>query len=95
MDNLLEWCKYQNLRIIKNDEVFFVNERLLLKPDYIINGKIFVETPNDFEVTEKYLEMRGLFSKSYGTIMVIPHSVINDMSEITKFDIQNKFNIKF
>ena len=95
MEYLMEWCKYQNLRVVKNNEVFFVNERVLIKPRYIINGNIFVETPDEYEITETYLSIRQLFSKTYGTIIIIPNILLVNMMDITKFDIQKKFNIRF
>ena len=93
--NLMEWCKYQNLRIKQNDEVFFINERVLVKPEFIINNRIFVDIADEFEVTEKYLQIRQDFSKSYGTIIILPKSVLANIMDISKIDIQLKFNIKF
>jgi len=93
--NLMEWCKYQNLRIKPNDEVFFINERVLVKPEYIINNRIFVDIADEFEVTEKYLQIRKDFSKSYGTIIILPKSVLANIMDISKIDIQIKFNIRF
>lgn len=93
--NLMEWCKYQNLRIKKNDEVFFINERVLVKPEFIINNRIFVDIADDFEVTEKYLQIRRDFSKSYGTIIILPKSILANIMDISKIDIQTKFNMRF
>ena len=95
METLLEWCKYQNLKIVPNKETFFINEKLLLKPKYLINGRIFIEIPDDLEINEKYLEHRKIFSKSFGTIIIIPKSVLESIMDISKIDIQRKFNIKF
>ena len=39
----LSWCSKNNLSLKENSEVFFVNERLLMKPEYVINDKIFVD----------------------------------------------------
>jgi hypothetical protein len=95
IENLMEWCKYQNLRIKQNDEHFFINERVLVKPEFIINNRIFVDIADEFEVTEKYLQIRQDFSKSYGTIIILPKSVLANIMDISKIDIQLKFNIKF
>jgi len=93
--NLIEWCKYQNLRIRKNDEVFFINEKVLVKPDYVINSKVFVDIADDFEITEKYIQIRQDFSKSYGTLIILPKSILLNIMDISKIDIQTKFNIRF
>ena len=95
METLLEWCKYQNLSIKPNKEMFFINEKLLLKPKYIINNRIFIDIPDDLEINEKYLEHRKIFSKSFGVIIIIPKSVIENIMDISKIDIQRRFNIKF
>jgi hypothetical protein len=94
--NLLSnWCGDNGLFVRTNHEVFFINERLLMKPEYIINETVFIDLVDEGQITEKYLGYCELFSKSYGTIIVISRDKLDDIKTITKKDFESRFNIKF
>jgi hypothetical protein len=95
MDILAQWCNEQGMLITQNNEVFFVDEKLLMKPEYVINKKIYIDLVDDNELTDKYLEFCRLFSSSFGTIIVIPRSALSGITSVTRKDIENRFNIKF
>lgn len=94
--NLLStWCRDNGLFVRTNHEVFFINERILMKPEYVINETVFIDLVDERQITEKYLGYCELFSKSYGTIIVIPKEKLDDIKTITKKDIESRYNIKF
>ncbi len=94
--NLLStWCGDNGLFVRTNHEVFFINERILMKPEYVINETVFIDLVDGQQITEKYLGYCELFSKSYGTIIVIPKEKLSDIKTITKKDIESRYNIKF
>lgn len=94
--NLLSnWCRDNGLFVRTNHEVFFINERILMKPEYIINETVFIDLVDERQITEKYLGYCELFSKSYGSIIVIPREKLDGIATTTKRDIESRFNIKF
>ena len=46
------WCAKNNLHVAANNEIFFINSRILLKPKFIINNKIHVDL---IEINEQRL----------------------------------------
>lgn len=97
MDKLIEWCTTQGLMINENQEVFFVNEKLLMRPAFLINKNVYIDLMDEVEMTEKYLDFCRQFSASYGTLIVIPRNALDDDSimKVTKHDIESKFNMSF
>ena len=95
MDELLHWGSVNDLLMTKNSEVFFVDEKLLMRPDFKVNNKIYIIVVNDNELTSKYLDFCNIFSKSFGTLIVLPKSILPELTNITKKDIESKFNVKF
>lgn len=94
MSDLLKWCNQKNIFIKENSEVFFVDEKLLMRPEFIINNKIYIDLVEDNEMNSKYLEFCRLFSSSFGTLIVIPRNTLPSIINITKNDIEERFNIK-
>jgi hypothetical protein len=94
-NQLSSWCGDNGLFVKTNHEVFFINERVLMKPEYVINETVFIDLVNKSQMTQKYMGYCELFSKSYGTIIVIPIEELPKIESITKKDIETRFNIKF
>ena len=94
--NLLSnWCGENKLFVRTNHEVFFINERILMKPEYIINETVFIDLVDEHQLTNKYLGYCELFSKSYGTIIVITRESLENIKTVSKKDIESRFDIKF
>jgi hypothetical protein len=66
-----------------------------MKPEFVINESVYIDLIEGRKITEKYKGYCELFSKSYGTIIVVPKEVIDNINSVTKKDIETKFNIKF
>lgn len=94
-NTLSSWCANNSLFVRSNHEVFFINERVLIRPEFIINERVYVDILDETQITEKYLGYCELFAKSYGTIILIPKNIIDNIKFITKKDLQDKFLIKF
>jgi hypothetical protein len=92
---LSDWCGNNGLFVRSNQEVFFISERVLMKPEFVINETIYIDLVEGRKITEKYKSYCELFSKSYGTIIVIPKEKIEEINSVTKKDFENRFNIKF
>ena len=98
MDNyhiLNEWCINNHLSIEPNHEVFFITETVLMKPEFLINGTVYFDLITGGKITNKYMKYCEQFSRSYGTIVVIPNEIISSINTITKEDFEKKFNFKF
>ena len=94
-NQLSAWCRDNGLFVRTNHEVFFINERVLMKPEYVINETVFIDLVDESQITDKYLGYCELFSKSYGTIIVVAKQKLPEIRSITKKDIESRFNIKF
>lgn len=94
-NQLSAWCGDNNLFVRTNHEVFFINERVLMKPEYVINETVFIDLVDKSQITEKYMKYCELFSKSYGTILVIPKEILAEIDTVSKKDIETRFNVKF
>lgn len=94
-NKLSTWCGNNGLFLKTNHEVFFINERVLMKPEYIINENVFIDLVDSSQITEKYMGYCKLFSKSYGTILVIPKEKLFEIESVTKKDLETRFNIRF
>ncbi len=91
----LSWCSKNNLALKENSEVFFVNERLLMKPEYVINDKIFVDILKTGEFKEENLEFYQTFAESFGTLILIREEHIWSLDDITKGDLEERYNFSF
>lgn len=94
-NQLLQWCMLNNLYLRPNTEVFFVSETILMKPEFIVNEKIYVDLVSDDEMTDKFHEYCKLFSKSFGYLILIPKEILTDIHNVSKKDIEKKYNINF
>lgn len=92
---LSNWCTKNGLFVATNNEVFSVDTHILMKPEFVINGFVYVDVIDPKKITQKYLEYCRLFSFSYGTIIIIPKDMMVSMDSVTKKDICEKFNIHF
>jgi hypothetical protein len=92
---LSTWCGENRLFVRTNSEVFFINERVLMKPEFIINESVYIDLVEMDQLNSKYDEYCRLFSQSYGTIIVIPKEVLLNINSITKKDVESKFGVKF
>jgi hypothetical protein len=92
---LSDWCGDNGLFVRTNHEVFFINERTLMKPEFVINENVYIDLVDTKQITAKYVEYCRMFSSSYGTIIVIPKDIIRGIHTVTKKDIESRFNIKF
>ena len=95
VNHLLNWCNENNLILKSNHEVFFISERVLMKPEYIINNKIYVDLIDAEDLNDKYFEYSRLFSTSFGTIILIPRSVVSDINSVSKKEMETRFSFKF
>ena len=91
----LSWCTKNNLSVRENSEVFFVNERLLMRPEYIINNNIFVDILKTDEFKEENVVYYQLFAESFGTLVIIKEEHIWGLNDITKEDLQDRYNFSF
>jgi|688.fasta_scaffold455704_2 hypothetical protein len=92
---LNQWCVDNGLTIQPNNEVFFITETVLMKPEFIINGKVYFDLIEGRKITNKYMGYCEKFSRSYGIIVVIPNEIVSSINTVTKKDFENKFNFKF
>jgi hypothetical protein len=90
---LIEWCHENNIMIKPNSEVFFVNERALIRPEYVIKNNIFVDLLNQSEITERYLQICREFSGSFGSIILIPFESLPGIKNITKEMFEQRYNV--
>jgi hypothetical protein len=92
---LANWCNDNHLSLKQNHEVFFISERVLMKPEYMINNKVYVDLVDPSDLNDKYFEYARLFSLSFGTIILIPRSTVSEINSINKKDMEARFNFKF
>lgn len=88
-----EWCTKNDIMVYKNDEMFFVSNRLVIMPDCRLLNRIFIDLIRPDEITDNYLAGCEEFGKSHGTLIVIPFDVVMDLDSVTKADFESKFNI--
>lgn len=91
----LNWCSTNGLLVKKNHEVFFVNERFLLKPEYIVNDKIYVDIIPVGQFNEDNIGYYEMFANSFGTLIVIREEDIDHLIDITKEDLEEEKVFKF
>ena len=77
----------------ENTEVFFVNERALVRPEFIINNNIYVDLVRKSDINERYKEICTDFSLSFGVIVVIPIETLPLLTEVTKQMFEQKYGI--
>lgn len=91
----LGWCSKNNLSVKENPEVFFVNEHLLMKPEYIINNCVYVDILKTGEFKDESLFFYRTFAESFGTLIIIREEHIWTLDQITKEDLEKKYNFSF
>lgn len=95
IQHLKNWCVGNQLKLRPNPEVFFVNGRTLIKPEFVINNRVYIDLVNDNELTDNYIEYCKSFSRSFGIMITIKRSEMRNIHNVTKEDIENQYNIKF
>jgi len=90
-----EWCAHNKVSIKINQELFFVAENSLMKPEFITANKIYIDIVSSNEITDTYINNCKSFSRSFGTIVVIPREILLNFDNISKKDIQDEYGIKF
>jgi hypothetical protein len=86
------WCKREHIRLVKNDEIFFINKRKTLIPMFKTGSKVYVHIVDAIPVTD--YPMYNSFADSFYTIIVIPKGVIVELvKSVTRQDIANHFEI--
>ena len=92
---LIDWCRDNGITIKPNSEVFFVNERALIRPEFILKNNIYIDLINQSEITERYMQICKEFSISFGSIILIPFESLLSINEITREMFEERYNIKF
>lgn len=88
------WCAYNKISVKLNNESFLINEYTVMKPEFIINQKIFVDLLYLSEMTDEYIENCKAFAKSFGHIILFPRESMSDLHLITKHDIKQKYGVR-
>lgn len=91
----LGWCSKNQLSLKENSEVFFVNERLLMKPEYIVNDKVFIDILKTGEFKEENLPYYQVFAESFGTLIIIKEEDIWTLDQISKEDLEKRYSFSF
>ena len=93
--SFLNWCLKNNLSVKENPEIFFVNERFLIKPEYIINGKVFVDILKNGDYNEVNFNNYKNFAQGFGTLILIKEEHIWLLDNITKRDLEETYKFSF
>lgn len=91
----LNWCSMNGLQVKKNQEVFFVNERLLMKPEYIINDSVFVDVIPTGQFDGSQMVNYQLFANSFGTLIIIKEEDVAQLVNVTRKELEESKNFKF
>lgn len=88
-----KWCEREHIRVIRNREVFFINERKTLSPVLRLGNGIFIYIV-DGDILPEQEQWYQLFANSYQTIIVIPKFAISDfVTHVSRRDIVQHFKI--
>jgi hypothetical protein len=93
--SFLNWCLKNNLSVKENPEIFFVNERFLIKPEYIINGKVFVDILKNGDYNKANVDNYKNFAQGFGTLILIKEEHIWLLDNITKGDLEETHKFSF
>ena len=93
--SFLNWCLKNNLSVKENPEIFFVNERFLIKPEYIINGKVFVDILKNGDYNEANVDNYKNFAQGFGTLILIKEEHVWLLDNITKGDLEETHKFSF
>ena len=91
----LGWCSKNQLSLKENSEVFFGDERLLMKPEYIVNDKVFIDILKTGEFKEENLPYYQVFAESFGTLIIIKEEDIWTLDQISKEDLEKRYSFSF
>lgn len=93
--SFLNWCLKNNLNVKQNAEIFFVNERFLIKPEYVINNKVFVDILKNGEYNETNSDNYKNFAQGFGTLILIKEEHIWLLENITRADLEETYKFSF
>jgi hypothetical protein len=93
--SFLNWCNKNNLHVKENVEIFFVNERFLIKPEYIINNRVFVDIIKGNEYNEANFQNYKSFAQGFGTLILIKEEHLWLLNDITKKDLEETYKFSF
>jgi len=89
----LGWCAKNELSITENHEVFFINESMLMKPEYVINNGIYVDILKRGEFKPENMSFYQDFANSFGTIVLIREEFMHDLDHITKAHLIDRYKL--
>ncbi len=92
---LIDWCNANHIAIRRNNEVFFVNESTLVRPEYVLKNNIFIDLVNKSEINERYIQICKDFSLSFGSIILMSFESLPNINGITKEMFEQRYDIKF
>lgn len=93
IQDFTNWCLREHIRVMPNNEIFFINERKTLKPMFKLGNNVFVHIV-DNDIPPEDEPMYQAFAHSFQSIIVIPKEYIDDMiSHISRKDIITHFKI--
>jgi hypothetical protein len=85
------WCRKNGLFVRTNKESFLVDNRILIRPEFIINETIFIDIMVRRKINSDYKEYCRLFSASFGVIIVIPSDSVHKINQIDKAMFNDRF----
>lgn len=90
-----EWCEEQKVNCTKNNKIFYLENKEFVKPDYLINGVVFVKIIDSIPKITRYRTSFQEFKKTYGPLLIIPAHVILDIKyNLNISDLEKEFNLK-
>lgn len=92
---LIDWCNVNNIAIKRNNEVFFVNESTLIRPEYVLKNNIFIDLVDKSEINDRYIQICKDFSLSFGSIILMSFDSIPSLTKFSKAEFEERYDIKF
>lgn len=89
-----EWCNEQNIKYTVNNKIFYINDNNSVKPDYLLNGVVYIKIVDSIPKITKYRKLFENFKRKHGSILVIASDVIFDIRyNLTIKDLEENFKI--
>jgi len=93
IQDFMGWCSREHIRVTRNTEIFFINERKTLVPMFQLGNNTFVHIV-DTDIPDDEVSMYRAFARSFQTIIVIPKDVVEDLiKHVSRRDIVQRFKI--
>lgn len=87
------WCTREGVSVKSNDEVFFVDDKMLIRPEYLLNDVIYVDILKVGEFNPDNIRYYQQFANSFGTIILIKEEHMSELDDITKDHLIDKHGI--